>query len=209
MAMTSCTECDGAVSTEAANCPKCGAPPDQFRPIKVVSATTPKVVGLFVGAAVLAGGLVWAGQPDSPSAIATHPTNVATAQDATPVAPAPRNEPAPPPEPPPHNFAIEQDGEYGYEPAVSETERAAGTGVKEMIMVRYMGESGGVRKITSVSNGVLIVMSCKVPCEVVKQTSFVGGQQIQQDMMRVAPGTLISEIEDDVDNDQLKIYRPR
>jgi hypothetical protein len=131
-----------------------------------------------------------------------------TADQGTPASlqPTPAADPPATPQAPLHNYTFEQDGEYGYEPVVSDDDRRAGQGVKPMLMVRYLGDSGGKRRFASVENNMRTVFSCSDPCEVVRSTVYFEGQQVRQDTMRVAPGTIVSAVLEDIENGQLAAY---
>jgi hypothetical protein len=130
----------------------------------------------------------------------------AQAAEATVQTPSAAPEPPPPPPPPSHNFAIEQDGEYGYEPAISDDDRKAGTAVKPMIMVRYLGTKDNLTRFAVVDAGVRTVFTCKEACDVVKSTVYLQGELIRQDTMRVAPGSIIEAVVQDIENGQLNAY---
>jgi hypothetical protein len=127
---------------------------------------------------------------------------VATAQ---PSEPGPVEPPAPPP-PPSHHFAIVQDGEYGYEPAISESDRQAGTAVKPMLMVRYLGTKDHVTRFALVDGAVRTVFSCTDACDIVKSTVYLQGAPMRQDTMRVAPGTIVDAVVNDIKSEQLEVY---
>ncbi len=199
MAMTTCGECGNGVSTEAASCPKCGAPPARFRPVRTVS-TTPRSAKLLIAAFAALAVIYMVGTASKNDDHSASP--VASAQ---PSEPAPVEPPAPPPRPA-HNFTIEQDGEYGYEPAVSDDDRKAGTAVKPMIMVRYLGTKEHLTRFAVVDAGVRTVFTCNDACDIVKSTVYLQGEQVRQETMRVAPGSIIGAVVDDIENGQLNVY---
>jgi hypothetical protein len=101
---------------------------------------------------------------------------------------------------------LEQDGEYGYEPAVSETDQRNGKTVNSLVMIRYLGEHDGNIRWSSVVNGQALVLSCKQPCEFVTMAGYVSGMEVEHETSRVAPGSIMDEILQDIDADQLKVY---
>ncbi|AOY96884.1 hypothetical protein BKK79_35925 [Cupriavidus sp. USMAA2-4] len=119
---------------------------------------------------------------------------------------------APPPPPPParptHNYSMEEDGEYGYEPAVSEDERRSGRTANSLLMVRYLGEKDGTHSVSITDGAVTNVFSCKAPCEFIKGQVKLRGQVVKTETMR-NPGTaVISAVMADAMNGELKPYKP-
>jgi|GEM_PF-3140062 len=211
MAMTTCGECGRAVSTTAAACPNCGAPRETFAPASTQTtrppaaplATKPMIRKPFL---VVLGGIValfLAAVMFTP-AERTNPIASASQAPTPPPEPQPMA-PAPPP-PPTHLYSILQDGEYGYEQALSDDDTKAGRAVKPMVMVRYLGKRGGTQRWATVDGAINTVFSCKDACEFVRQDIYSGVNPVSAQTMRVGPGSILAAVVEDVQNEQLQVY---
>jgi len=212
LALTHCNECKASVSTEAAACPKCGAPPSLFHHARNTSIGptenySPKRRGRFIWA-VLALCLVplflWR------CAGTNGPNRNAALVEPTPKGgddiPAEINLPSPP-RPSQHRYSVEQDGNYGYEGGLSAQERQAGQVSKPMTMVRYIGFTGAEHRIRLMEGSAAILISCKVPCDIVKITYFGSyGEEISNQFMRATEGSVIYQIVSDAKDGFLKKY---
>jgi hypothetical protein len=130
---------------------------------------------------------------------------------AAPVVTAPTPSPAPeavPPPPATHNYAMVDNGTYGYEPALSEDDVRKGTATKPLIMMRYVGNKGGTYVIvilgsdandTSVANRV----SCEAPCEFAKSETVAGDTVVNTQTVRVTPDSIVGAMLTDAISGQL------
>jgi hypothetical protein len=157
---------------------------------------------------VLAVAGVLAGCDGTPSSAAATPAadvpRIASsyAPPAAPVAPA-----APPP--PSHNYAMEEDGLYGYQPGISDEERSQGVATKALVMIRSRGEKNGTYVVEMPGDRAVMRMECKEPCEYVKTKVIVDGQVIKTETVPNADGSLMSAVFEDALGDQLKPYGKR
>ncbi|WP_158664383.1 hypothetical protein [Cupriavidus metallidurans] len=136
------------------------------------------------------------GKAEEPKAAQSSPQ--LTSQDAVPAAP-PK---------PTHLYSLEEEGEYGYEPGLSEDERKAGKAASALIMVRYLGVKDGTHTVLmAVGNGATDTFSCKSPCEFIKSRIAVNGQVIKSETVRNPGNAVISAVMIDAMNGQLKPYR--
>ncbi|MBK4739206.1 hypothetical protein [Noviherbaspirillum pedocola] len=111
-----------------------------------------------------------------------------------------------PPPKPSHLYSMEEDGEYGYEPGISENDEKSGTKAQALIMVRYLGESNGVHSVQVGDANVRQVTSCKLPCEFVKNKTYVAGTLVKTETMRAAEGSIVWAVMQDIQNGELKPY---
>lgn len=116
-------------------------------------------------------------------------------------------ETAPPPPAPTHYYSIAQDGEYGYQPALSDDDRKAGTMTKALLMARYQGKSGKKYRVDLIDNGITTRVSCEAPCEFVKSEVYLDGQKARTDTVAAAEGSLIWAILQDAMNGELEVYQ--
>ena len=113
-----------------------------------------------------------------------------------------------PPSRPAHLYSLEEDGEYGYEPSLSEDERKAGKAASALIMVRYLGvKDGSHTGVMAGGNGATDTFSCKSPCEFIKSKIAINGQTIKSETVRNPGNAVISAVMIDAMNGQLKPYR--
>lgn len=109
---------------------------------------------------------------------------------------------------PHHNFSYTENGEYGYEQALSDDDQKAGTATKPLVMVRYLGENNGTLRVQLFqSEDIKNVFSCQTPCEFVKATTYVGRERGPTQTIRVADGSVISAILDDAMGGELEVYK--
>ncbi|EON13127.1 putative lipoprotein [Pandoraea sp. SD6-2] len=120
----------------------------------------------------------------------------------------PTEVPAPPTPPQPtHYYSIAQDGEYGYQPALSDDDRKAGTATKALLMVRYQGKTGKKYRVDLIDNGVTNKVSCESPCKFVKSETYLDGYKARTDTVAAAEGSLIWAILQDAMNGELEVYQ--
>ncbi|MGA7781125.1 MAG: hypothetical protein WCA85_25925 [Paraburkholderia sp.] len=108
---------------------------------------------------------------------------------------------------PMHNYVLEQNGEYGYQPSVSEQERQQGVGQVPLIMVRYFGKQHGEYRLRATADGQTTETTCKEPCTYVKEALLIDGNPVQSQTMQNTPGTLIYAVMADAINGQLNPYK--
>ncbi|SAL01975.1 hypothetical protein [Caballeronia ptereochthonis] len=156
-------------------------------------------IGLVISALFLAG---CDGQPAQPAA--SPPVSSARPLQASTVEVS-RVEP-PKPE---HNYAMSEDGEYGYERALSEDDVKAGRATSALLMVRYLGQSKGVQSIKIVDGNRAGVMSCSAPCRFVKTRYYVAGELLKTETVPVTDGSLIQAVMDDAFGGKLQPYAKR
>ncbi len=129
------------------------------------------------------------------------PSSAAVAAEAPPAKP---NAPVAPS----HFYVLEQDGEYGYQPAISEDDARQGVATKALVMVRYRGRKDGAY-VVDVNNdtGATLRVQCKNPCEYVRTQAIVDGQIIHTETLANAPDSVIYAVLADAMNGQLKPYK--
>lgn len=121
--------------------------------------------------------------------------------DAVAVAPAA-------PTPPTHNYAMEDEGEYGYQPAISEDDAKNGVAAKPLEMVRYRGEQKGAYTVDAVDQtGAIFRMQCSEPCDYIKTRVIVEGQVIKTETVQNTPESLMHAVFEDAMNGQLQPYK--
>jgi TonB family protein len=220
MALRKCRECGGQVSTEAKNCPHCGAP---------VASSGGKMLLAGLGA-VVAIALVTAiaghpgGSGSTPAAAASAPPAVAQsasapAQTASAIAEA--SQPAPVAAPtgaiehaslpspsaslpklPPLYSLAQGNGIYGYERAVSDDDRAKGILTKPLFMVRLQAMSD--RQLSFIGDegtGAASLFRCDWPCAFVKVTGADG----ETATLRAVPGSIAWSVVEDAKNGYLTV----
>lgn len=134
---------------------------------------------------------------DAPSKTTTVTPELTAAVDAT-------LKPRPPP--PTHNYAVEEDGEYGYERSISEDEAKAGKVTSAVLMVRYLGKKDGTITIQMIDGQTVDFLSCKAPCEFVKGRTYFAGQLMKTETTRNAPNSVLWAVMQDAQNGQMKKY---
>jgi hypothetical protein len=131
-------------------------------------------------------------------------TNAASpSQSAPAIAEAVKDQPPAPPE---HSYAMSEDGEYGYQKALSDDDIKAGRATAALLMVRYAGEKNGTRSIKIVDGDVSNMFSCSAPCKFVKRRIFFAGRLMKTETVPVTDGSVIQAVMSDAFNDQLKVY---
>jgi hypothetical protein len=114
--------------------------------------------------------------------------------------------PEPPPQPT-HNYVMEQDGEYGYQPGISEDEAKQGTAVEPLLMYRYRGKIGGAYTVEIIGDDdVTYRASCEDPCKFIKIRAIANGQTLKTETMANTDGSVINAVIEDAMSGQLKMY---
>jgi hypothetical protein len=156
---------------------------------------------LLIGATCIFGGLLvivvfssgspapQTAQSAPPAAVVTQAAPEAVLQQTPAVAPQPAPTPVIT-----HNYAMEQDGEYGYESGISEDDAKQGTVAKPLMMYRYLGKIHGAYTVeTSGDGGAVARASCEDPCNFVKIRLIADGQVLKTETMANTDGSLISD----------------
>lgn len=139
------------------------------------------------------------------------PTGSNTASDTTASLPA-SSTPVPAPPPPSHNYAMSQDGTYGYEPALSEDDVRAGKATKALVMMRYVGLRDGSYILLLVDEdnpNISTRITCQAPCNFAKSQTMAGDSILKTETVRVVPNSLIGAMVEDAMSGQLTPYGQR
>ena len=127
-----------------------------------------------------------------------------TAEDIKPASTTPEAAP----ETPAHYYSVEDGGEYGYQRSVSKNDADSGQAQSALVMMRYLGEKGGIYTIAQYDGGVKGITSCKMPCEFMKVVVSVGGQTISKSIVP-ANGTIAQAALADAMRGFLKVYKAK
>lgn len=104
---------------------------------------------------------------------------------------------------------MEQDGTYGYEPALSEDDIRNGRAVKPLVMMRYVGmrDANYVILILDQNNkNVATRVTCRAPCNFATTELTAGEAVLKTETIRVTPNSLAGAMLEDVMSGQLKPY---
>ena len=160
------------------------------------------ILALLIGLGLAGcGGGESAASSTPPAAPAAPAANNAVPEQSNVQATQPAAAPAPA-----HYYAMEEDGEYGYESGISENEKKAGQVAAEITMVRYRGIIKGYYILTSTKNGVTTTLSCKDQCEFAKLSNSAGGVTSDPETIRLAVGSLGWAMAQDAIHGQLMVY---
>jgi uncharacterized protein YecT (DUF1311 family) len=107
---------------------------------------------------------------------------------------------------PTHNYAMEEDGQYGYEGALSENDKNAGRAVNPVVMVRYLGEKDGTYVIQIGEGYRSETMSCKAPCNFIKIIDTYAGQIIKTETVHTTGYSVMDSVFQDVQYGYLKVF---
>lgn len=107
------------------------------------------------------------------------------------------------------NYAMQDDGEYGYQPALSENEIKAGRATSALIMVRYLGEHDGTQSVKFVDGRISSIISCTSPCKFVKERDFYAGRLVKTETVPVTDNSLIRAVMHDAFAGNLRVYRQK
>nr|WP_244130678.1 hypothetical protein [Burkholderia pyrrocinia] len=116
------------------------------------------------------------------------------------------------PPPPSHNYAMSQDGTYGYEPALSEDDVRAGKATKALVMMRYVGLRDGSYILLLVDEdnpNISNRITCEAPCNFAKSQTMAGDSILRTETVRVVPNSLIGAMIEDAMSGQLTPYGQR
>lgn len=157
--------------------------------------------------AVVVTALTLTGCEDKPSTTAAPP-----AADAPRIASSYLPPVAEPPKaaPPTHNYAMEDGGQYGYQPEISDDERNRGVATKALVMIRYRGEKSGLYVVEMPEDtGAVFRMECKSPCQFVKTKVMFRGEVLKSATVPNTAGSLMYAVFEDALSGQLKPYQKR
>lgn len=137
------------------------------------------------------------------------PTTVNSSQNTTELHPVPVAPVVPAPPPPSHNYVMEHNGTYGYEPALSEDDVRNGKAVEPLLMMRYVGFRNAtyVLLLLNQDNVNLVTrVTCQAPCNFAQMQVMSGTEVLKTETIRVVPSTLIGAMLVDAMSGQLKPY---
>lgn len=136
--------------------------------------------------------------------------------DASPQAsqPAPTSAPAAAetqPTPQLHNYAMVDNGTYGYERALNEDDIKQGKAVKSLVMMRYAGNKNGAYVILILgqdadNSSVINRVSCQLPCKYAKSEVLTGDEVIRTETVPADPSSIMGAMLEDAVNGQLVPY---
>lgn len=207
MALQPCTECQTQVSDKAVSCPQCGAPVLVVPQPKVKQKATAKDFFVALGFLALCA-IIWksCSSDPEPKKDAYVAPAVASATASTPTAPQVR--PEVPALPMPHNYSLKENGEYGYEQALSDDDKKAGITTKPLVMAKYLGEKNGTISVVIQDGGKKTLFSCTLPCDFVKVGVFFGNEIVDAQRVKNTDGSIMNGILQDAMLDQLEVYKP-
>lgn len=107
-----------------------------------------------------------------------------------------------------HNYEYVDNGLYGYEEALSDTDEKAGVATKPLRMFRYIGFVNGRYIVEAIENNVTASRaSCEPPCQFAKilVVNTFGGSSSQ--VIRLAPNSIIASVLLDAMSGQLEPSR--
>jgi hypothetical protein len=109
------------------------------------------------------------------------------------------------PSPPVHAWQVKKGQEYGYAIPMPPDETMTGRAAR-VIMLRYLGASGGVYTIARRDSDLYLVMSCSNPCQVIKRTISGPDGFAEVDRIPFNDATIIGRAFTDAFNGQLEVY---
>jgi hypothetical protein len=139
-----------------------------------------------------------------PTTVNNPQTSSGAPTEPVPSAPAPSQ-----PTPPSHYYAMEQDGTYGYERALSEDDVRSGTAVKPLSMMRYVGfrHSTYVLLLIDPNNeNNTTRVTCQAPCNFAKVQVMSGAVVQNTETLPVAPDSVLGAMLIDAMSGQLRPY---
>ena len=192
MGLMNCGDCNARVSSSAAACPRCNAPPSQFRPNSVRKAR-PYLIAIgsaLAGAALTLGAIIAYGLHHALDA----PPEDATADqvEANAAAREALRGHA--------NFFIERRGEYGYR-------LAADTAGAHPMFIRYMGTGGRTTRFMEVRPDRTNVFTCEGMCDQVVIAVYVNGKPAAQQTVDVVGGSMLYAIIEDIIQGRVEPYQ--
>lgn len=162
-----------------------------------------------LSAAMLVSACNHSSKPETSAAATSAPQHASTSAAGSANTPAALPVPAAMPAPPPHQYAMEQDGTYGYEPALSEDDVRSGKATKPLVMMRYVGRRDGTYVLLLIdpdNENYATRVTCQAPCNFAKLQTMSGTMVLKTETIRVAPNSLIGAMLDDALSGQLRPY---
>jgi uncharacterized protein YecT (DUF1311 family) len=104
---------------------------------------------------------------------------------------------------------LNQDGTYGYEPALSEDDIRSGKATKALVMMRYVGLRNGTYVLLILSEdspNVTNRITCQAPCNFAKSEVMADDSVLKTETLRVVPNSLIGAMLEDAMAGQLMPY---
>lgn len=138
------------------------------------------------------------------TSVVSHPDSSSNRQEQS--EPTEASAPDVTPPQPVHQYVLEDAGEYGYESALSATERQNGEMAGKIIMVRLLPHPDGAYRFYRHENLYESLVTCKEPCEFVKIENSFNGYSNAPEIKRVVTGTLIWAMLQDARAGFLKVY---
>lgn len=162
-----------------------------------------------LSAAMLVSACNHSSKPETSAVATSAPQHASTSAAGSANTPAALPVPAAMPAPPPHQYAMEQDGTYGYEPALSEDDVRSGKATKPLVMMRYVGRRDGTYVLLLIdpdNENYATRVTCQAPCNFAKLQTMSGTMVLKTATIRVAPNSLIGAMLDDALSGQLRPY---
>ncbi len=162
-----------------------------------------------LSAAMLVSACNHSSKPETSAVATSAPQHASTSAAGSANTPAALPVPAAMPAPPPHQYAMEQDGTYGYEPALSEDDVRSGKATKPLVMMRYVGRRDGTYVLLLIdpdNENYATRVTCQAPCNFAKLQTMSGTMVLKTETIRVAPNSLIGAMLDDALSGQLRPY---
>lgn len=104
-----------------------------------------------------------------------------------------------------HNYTLSKgNGIYGYQQAISESEREQGQATAPLVMIRYLGVIDGRYTFMELDASGSVRYSCKAPCDFVDATAYSMGYAGPLQVIPTAPGSILAAVVEDARNGRLK-----
>jgi hypothetical protein len=158
-----------------------------------------KLIAIVGGVAVLA--LAACGKGSSDGSQQPSQAAPASAPAVTETQPAPQN----------HNYAMVDNGTYGYERALNEDDIKQGKAAKSLLMMRYVGSKNGTYVILILGQDAdnpssIDRVSCQAPCKYAKSETMVGDEIVRTETLPANPDSIMGAMLEDAVNGQLTPY---
>lgn len=145
-----------------------------------------------LSAAMLVSACNHSSKPETSAVATSAPQHASTSAAGSANTPAALPVPAAMPAPPPHQYAMEQDGTYGYEPTLSEDDVRSGKATKPLVMMRYVGRRDGTYVLLLIdpdNENYATRVTCQAPCNFAKLQTMSGTMVLKTETIRVAPNS--------------------
>lgn len=107
---------------------------------------------------------------------------------------------------PDHYYALRDGFEYGYEQALSEDDKNAGTQASPLMMTRFMDVTDGIYTVEIIKGPASAIFTCEYHCEFIKSKQFAYGQLVNSEILRNAKGSVVWAIMQDAQSGKLSPY---